>query len=138
MKQLFFGKVVDGKLKLTRRTEFQELLNLYEGKEIEVSVDKKRNTRSVSQNSYLWGVVIPVVQDGLKGMGMKATKEETHELLKMKFLQKELVNELTGEIMRYVGSTTELSKSEFMDYISEIQQFCSEFLNVYLPSPNEE
>ena len=35
-------------------------------------------------------------------------------------------------------STAELTTTQMMDYVSEIQQFAAEYLNVIIPDPNEQ
>ena len=138
MKQIFFGKTVNGVPKISRRNEMQEALLAFEGKEFQITIEKKKKSRSLNQNSYWWGVVIPMVREGLKELGMKLSKEETHELLKAKFLQKEIINENTGEIFKYVAGSSELTTSGFMDFIAEVQQFASEYLSINIPAPNEQ
>lgn len=102
---------------------------------IEISgADKRSNP----QNRYYWGLVIPIIQKGIKDMGTELTKEETHEWLKSKFNLSDLINPTTGECISIPLSTTRLNKEGFSEYISKIQQFASEFLNIYVPDPNEQ
>ena len=63
---------------------------------------------------------------------------DIHEIMKYKFLLSEAVNEKTGEIYKYVKSTTELTTIEMMDYMTSIQKFASEDLQIVLPEPNEQ
>lgn len=99
---------------------------------------EKANQRSLPQNSFYWGIVIPFVQDGLKHLGHDITKEETHEFLKSKFNYYEIVNENTGECVSIPKSTKRLSKIEFGEYIAKIQQFAAEFLNIVIPDANQQ
>lgn len=138
MKYQFLAKVKDGGLKVSRRSDFVDVLNSFEGKDIVITIDKKKNERSLQQNAYYWGVLIPIVQAALKDAGMKMSKEETHELLKFKFLQVEKVNESTGEILKFLGSSAELTTTGFMEFIADIQQWSAEYLNTQIPSPNEQ
>ena len=138
MRHLFYGNVKNGKLKVVRRGEMEEIINSYEGKKIIVSIELFKNSRSVLQNNYYWGVVVPMVRQGVLDMGMKMNKEEIHEMLKLRFLKKEKVNEDTGEIFPYIGSTTEMTKMQFMEYIQDIQQWSATYLNVVIPSPGEQ
>lgn len=94
------------------------------------------NQRSNQQNRYYFGLVIPLIQQGIKHLGTDITKEECHEFLKSKFNSQELVNEETGEFIQIPRSTTALNKEQFGEYISRIQQFASEFLNVAIPDPS--
>ena len=135
MKQIFFGKTVNGVPKISRRNEMQEALLAFEGKEFQITLEKKKKSRSLNQNGYYHAVVVPMVRQGLIDIGTKLTREETHEILKMKFLKKEVVLEETGEILNYTGSSAELTTTQFMDYIAEIQQWAAEFLNIVIPDP---
>lgn len=135
MKFVFHGKTINGKPKISRRSELDEVLQSFEGKDFTLTIEKKKKSRSLSQNGYYHAVVVPLIRQGLIDIGTKLTREETHEILKMKFLKKEIVNESTGEILTYTGSTAELTTVQFMDFISEVQQWSSEFLNVVIPDP---
>lgn len=138
MKFIFYGKTIDGKPKIARRSELEEVLQSFDGKEFQITIEKKKKSRSLNQNAYYWGVVIPSVRAGLHDLGMKLSRQEVHELLKLKFLKKEIINEKTGEVFEYIGGSSELTTSEFMDFIADIQQFASEYLNIVIPSPNEQ
>lgn len=94
------------------------------------------NKRSDSQNRYYFGIVIPLVQEGIKHLGHQLTKDETHDFLKARFHSQELVNEDTSEVIHIPRSTTIMNKEAFSNYIEQIQIFASEFLNVVIPDPN--
>lgn len=111
-----------------------EAFNLPDGSyELKIT---KRSKRSLNQNRYYWGICVKMVHDGLKDLGHEVTLEETHDFLKAKFNYNEIVNESTGEVVSIPKSTTELSKTDFMEYIEKIQRFAAEFLNVVIPDPN--
>jgi hypothetical protein len=77
------------------------------------------------------------VQEGLKGVGIEMSKEQTHEMLKYKFIKREFITS-DGDILQIIGSTTELSTKEFNEYIESIQIWSAEYLNVNIPDPNEQ
>lgn len=93
------------------------------------------NKRTDPQNRYYWGLVVPIIQKGIKDLGTDLTKEETHEFLKARFNISDLVNEQTGEAISIPLSTTRLNKEQFGEYIEKIQQFAAEFLSVEIPDP---
>lgn len=93
------------------------------------------NKRSNQQNRYYFGLVVPLVQQGIKDLGTELTKEETHEFLKARFNLSDLTNKETGESISIPISTTRLNKEQFGEYIEKIQRFASEFLNVVIPDP---
>ena len=66
------------------------------------------------------------------------TSDEIHSIMKSKFLNTEKVDEKTGVIYPYIRSTTELTTIEMIDYMTSIQKFASEDLQIVLPQPNEQ
>jgi hypothetical protein len=63
---------------------------------------------------------------------------DVKELLKLKFLKVPIfVNEETGEITEKIKNTSELSTTEFMEFVANIQKFSAENLEVNIPNPNE-
>ena len=138
MKLIFLGKVVDGRLKIVRESDFKEAVRSFDGKEVQIVIEKKKKARSLLQNAYYFAVCIPMVREGLKDTGWKLSKEDTHEFLKDKFLFKEVVNENTGELKNIKIGSSELTTVQFMDYIADIQQFASEYLSINIPEPGEQ
>lgn len=128
----YFGNVTDGRLKIRDKAGFEKYILQYEGKDVTIEVRRKKAKRSVEQNR-LWWVYMNILSDEIG-----YTKNEIHEICKYKFLQREKVDEKSGEIFKYVGSTTELNKSEFSDLVSELQQWSAETFNIVLPSPGEQ
>ena len=137
MKDLkYFGKVDDGKLTIFQRNDMVSgLQNLGSGF-VEIII-RLAGKRSSPQNRYYWGAMLPIVKEGLKGVGIEMSKEQTHELLKYKFLKREFITS-DGDILQSIGSTTELSTKEFNEYIESIQIWSAEYLNVNIPDPNEQ
>jgi hypothetical protein len=93
--------------------------------------------RSIMQNGYYWGCIIPAIQSGLYDLGHEMDKEEIHDWLKGKFNYVEVINKGTGEYERVPISTTKLTKLEFCEYIEKIQRFAAEFLGVVIPDPGQ-
>ena len=140
MKLEYWGEVNEnGILRITNRKKLDsDLAKYFTGKHVEITIQKRRKKRSLPQNSYYWGIVVPIVQQGFIDLGNECSKEDVHEFLKAKFNYKEIVNEKTGEIISFPQSTASITTSQFMDYIAEIQRFGSEFLSVRIPDPNED
>jgi hypothetical protein len=137
MKDLkYFGKVDDGKLTIFQRNDMVSgLQNLGSGF-VEIII-RLAGKRSSPQNRYYWGAMLPIVKDGLKELGIDMSKEQTHEMLKYKFIKREFITS-NGDILQIIGSTTELSTKEFNEYIESIQIWSAEYLNVNIPDPNEQ
>lgn len=143
MKLRYFGKVENGKLKITNRKGMLSDLQCFEGKSVELTLSRRRNTRSNQQNAYMWGCVIPIVRQGLIDAGWEREKvnsaEVVHELLKDMFCpREEVVNENTGEVMRLPSTTTNITTTQMMEYIADIQRWGAEFLGIQIPDPNEQ
>jgi hypothetical protein len=125
---------------LTRNTNLiKDAIQTFEGKQIVIKIEKAKKKRSTQQNRFYYGVIIPIVQNCLKDAGHIMTNESTHDLIKLKFLKEALfVNEETGEVIERIKSTTELSTSQFMDLLAEINNFTFEYFGVTLPSPTDD
>jgi len=125
---------------LTRnRNLIKDAIVSFEGKQVVIKIEKFKKKRSTQQNRFYYGVIIPIVQNCLKEAGHIMTNESTHDLIKLKFLKEPLfVNEETGEVIERIKSTTELSTSQFMDLLAEINNFTFEYFGVTLPSPNDD
>ncbi len=136
----FQGKVdKDGVLRIVNRVYFDRFLKeeLAE-KEVTIEVKRKTRKRSNSQNAYYHSCVIPILRGAFKDIGHNLSNEEVHLFLKTKFLKSSIANE-SGEFLgEKIGSTADLTTTQFMEYIMEIQKFAAESLDVQVPSPNEQ
>lgn len=111
----------------------------FEGKDCMFTLEPIKKHRSNQHNRYYHGIVVPIIKRCLKDAGYIMSNDSVHEMLKLKFLKETVfVNESTGEVIERIKSTTELSTSQFMDYISEIRLFSLEYFNTDIPEPNEE
>ena len=139
IKLTYTGRVGGDRIIIHRRKEMEEMIiHHFAGHEIELTIQRKRKRRSLMQNAYYYGVIIPIVCKGLNNAGYKVGTCETHEFLKSMFNRKDLVNEATGEILQTVGSTAAMSTVDMMDYFESITQWTAEYLNIEIPAPNEQ
>ena len=139
MKIEFFVNVDDGRLHIYNRNAFVSLLKNFDGKEIKITIERKKKTRSNQQNRYYWGCIIPAIQQGLfETQGEWISIYEVHEFLKQNFNYKEIVNDKTGEVLRLGITTTDKSALEFEEYMDKCRQFADEYLNIIIPLPNEQ
>lgn len=104
-----------------------------------VSVKRKTKHRSLKQNAYLWGVVLPYAASAMtEAWGETFDADGAHEYLKREFLSRPVVNRSTGEIVGHrTGSTAELTTERFAEYIDTVCKWCAEYLGVEIPEPNE-
>lgn len=100
---------------------------------------KPYKRRSLNQNGYWWGCLVPLVKQGLNDAGWNdiRTNEDAHEYLKSIFVKKSIVNFNTGEVATFTGSTTELNTTEFAKLVDDVIQWAVEFLGIQIPYPGE-
>lgn len=111
----------------------------FEGKEIEITIKRKYKQRSLPQNAFYWGVIIPMFQELInEHWGEIKSSEEIHEILKSQCNYTEKINQQTGEITKIPQSTTELTTAGWLEYEQKIRQFAMDFFNATLPEPNEQ
>ena len=99
-----------------------------------VTVEEAKPKRSDPQNRYLWGVVYPAILSAGKLEGWSAN--DLHEYLLGEHFGWELVEGFGRKRQRPIRRSSKLSKLEFVDYVSFIQQRMSEH-GIYVPDPNE-
>lgn len=99
---------------------------------------KATKIRTVQQNRYWWGYVVPTCRQGLNFMGFDdiKTDQQCHDLLKGLFFKKSVVNVNTGEVIEFAGSSAECSTVEFADRIAEVQKWAAEYLSIVILDPN--
>lgn len=115
----------------------EEIKTLDESKEYTITIKKKQKTRSNGQNRYYFGVVLPLILRGLRNAGFEVySKEDAHDIVKVKFLKTDIMND-SGEFISTFKSTKDMTTQEFKEFIDNLQYWSSEYLNVYIPSPNE-
>ena len=128
--------VKSGKLYIRNRRQFdQQIGQMKEGWQLEVSVKRLRATRSLAQNAFYWGVVVEVISEHTG-----YTPEEVHEFLKAMFIPKRLaVTDGNGEIKGEVvigGSTRKMNKLEFGEFMESIKRWAATELDVFIPDPD--
>ena len=111
----------------------------FEGKEVVITIDRLKKKRSNNQNSYYWGVLVPITQRAIfDSWGEVWSIDKTHEYLKENFCFREKVNEDTGQVIKLPKSTTENTTTEMEVYHLEIRKHLLEWFNVDAPEPNQE
>jgi hypothetical protein len=128
MNPIHSGKVEKGKLILNNPNRYLVHLVGFEGKDVELVLRKKKSQRSLNQNAWYFGVIIEVLREHLG-----YDKDEIHEALKNKFASK--TDERTGLVI--VESTARMDTKRFGEYCEQIQRWAAEFLQVYIPDPNQ-
>ncbi len=139
MKRIQINSSVKDGVLVTNRKHIADVIKIFEGANIIISIEKRKKKRSNNQNAFYHAVVIPIMMDAFKdAWGEYYSSVEVHEALKAKYCFKEQVNENTGEILQIPSSTTNLSTIEWEEYINKIRAFAFEWFNVTIPMPNEQ
>lgn len=94
----------------------------------DISIKKKRWTRSISQNSLYWLWLTCIEQE------TGNDRDDLHDYFKAKFLGFEDVKILDSIVTRVV-STTQKDTLQFKNYLDKIQMFASVELGIALPDP---
>ena len=125
---IFRGQVMQGKIVFDEGDveRMAQAVKGLEGKRIEVKLGKERKKRSVSQNAWYWGCIIPMIQEAA---GLD-TAEETHEALKIHFLS---IN--TGKLQT-VRSTADLSTDEMAEYCEACRRLGATMFGIDIPDPS--
>ena len=126
MNPIFRATVQKGKVVFHNVDLFNGFLISLEGKDVDVTVKKKKKTRSNPQNAFYWGVVIKLLCETTG-----YNDDEMHNALKMLFLQDR------SRKIPTLRSTTTLSTMEFEDYLEKIRIWASTELSCNIPLPNE-
>jgi hypothetical protein len=105
------------------------LAKLPEGEEIRLRVMRKERTRSVKQNAWYWGCILPIFAEHTGH-----TVEEIHEIMKRLFLQRKIVS-YRGREIPMPGSTSNLSVQEFSEYCERVRAEAAS-LGLNIPDPD--
>ena len=94
MKARYHGEVNDeGTLYLFNRNGFREILKNFAGKRVTLTLEtRKADPKTWEQIKYYRGCFLPMVQEGLQGVGYIMSLEDVHEFLLHRFATVDLVN----------------------------------------------
>lgn len=130
------GRVTDGKLTVNQ-TRLRAALAAMRDGEVVLTIQRKRPSRTVTQNAYYWGVVLKTIADET-GQDI----ESVHEFLKRECNAQhvEMTNKTTGEQFDawIGGSTASLNVNDFYDYVERCRVWAATFLGLEIPDPDTE
>lgn len=121
------GKIHNGKMVWTEfglRLWNQQVAAL-EGQEVEVIIRKKKNKRTLDQNAWYWGCILPLMAEAF---GYDSA-EEVHEALKWRLLKTH-----EDHPMPSVRSTAKMTTKEFSEYVERVRQLSAE-MGLDIPDP---
>jgi len=132
--------ISNGIFKRNRNLVLQAIQS-FNDKDVIISFSKPKKSRSNNQNRFYWGVVLPLVQSGLvDATGELRSVDNIHYkiLLPLFAPTNEMINKDTGESLNERLTSSEMTTTQFCEYILEVQKWGAEFLGIDIPSPNEE
>jgi len=93
--------------------------------------------RTLDQNDYYWGVVMPICLSGMIDAGWEGIRDtkELHELYKSWFTRQTVVNKFTGTQETIPASTRGMTTKEFSAFVDMVRDYAEEYLNVNIPEP---
>jgi len=127
-----------GHFAIDRQAEFRAALKAFAGQEVVVTVEPRYGKRSLAQNSWLWGVALPLIADHC-GYDHHEHERLHYDLLAVRFGTITLEPELPGAPARVVPSRTssQLNKREFTEYMDWLARYAADTLGVVIPLPDE-
>jgi hypothetical protein len=132
--------IVNGIFKRNRNLVLNAIKS-FNDKDVVITFSKPKKNRSNNQNRYYWGLVLPLIQKGLlDATGELRSNDNIHYniLLPLFAPTNEIINIDTGECINERLTSSEMTTTQFCEYILEIQKWAAEFLGIDIPSPNEE
>jgi hypothetical protein len=130
--------VLNGSFK-RNSNRIREVIRALEGKTLTLTFKVHRKERSIQQNRYYWGVIIPIwsklIQDE---WGEFYNAKDTHEFLKYNCNYEEKIVEETGEILRVSKSTKENTTVDQEEFHERARRLAMEIFNCEIPLPNEQ
>jgi hypothetical protein len=132
--------IVNGLFKRNRNLVLNAIKS-FNDKDVVITFTKPKKNRSNNQNRYYWGLVLPLIQNGLlDATGELRSYDNIHYkiLLPLFAPTNEIINKETGECIVERLTSSDLTTTQFCEYILEIQKWAAEFLGIDIPSPNEE
>jgi hypothetical protein len=134
-----------GILKVSHRDKFDTGIKTMAGKRVMVTVKTLYNKRSLLQNGYYWGVLVLIARQAMNeewgtpdGEPLSIDSDQVHEILKTECNSREIVNKKTGEVSKVGQSTKALTTIEFEMYQERCRVWIQEYLDAYVPLPNEQ
>lgn len=104
-----------------------------------LTIEKYHKNKSNQQLGYLFAGVYPLVLKALNDAGWEFTSiEEIDEFCKSMFSAREVLNRNTGEILDVPGLKRNMTTTEMMTYVNSIRDWAAEYLNVYIPEPEQQ
>src|SRR3990167_10631517 len=104
---LFWAKIQNGELKWRDISRLRDYLRSFkDGQEVEISIRKFKKNRTLNQNAYWHGVIVPLLS-----AHTGFTNDEVCEVLRKKFLSYQKAGR-DKKLYRFTRSTADLTTAE--------------------------
>lgn len=112
----------------------EELMQGNPNVDVELSIVRTDNKKSLQQLRYFYGVILPVIKQALEDLqGETLTKEEVIMFLKDKFFYEEV--EIGGHFVKLPMSFAKSTKEDVTKFIKSVLDFANSVLQTHIPEP---
>lgn len=97
---------------------------------------RKPKKRTISQNDYYWGVVLPLCLAAMIKEGWEIySTDDLHELFKSWFAGRKAINRYTAETVTFPASSKAMTTTEFSAFVDKVRDYADEYLGIQIPEP---
>ena len=113
--------------------QFFENCKYYEGKKVDILIERHKDKRSNPQNRYWWGVMLKHIQEFMNELGHDHSVQDWHDYYVNKgyFGYKDIMN------IRVPKGSSESTTLEFNEAVEKIRREWAE-RGLAIPDPNQE
>lgn len=136
-KQTFLAVVRDGKIPDYIRRQIADFIGALDGRMVRVTVEEAKKTRSLAQNDFYWGFVIPPIRQMFEDAGTSCSPDDVHCFLKEHVMGMTKVIILPDGTRRAIVETsTKLTTAEWETNIDKVRAWAAQW-GVQVPFPND-
>lgn len=129
---------VNGHLPPVTQKQIDNICARMEGRKLALSIREHKLKRSLQQNAFHFGVVVPMVRQMFLDEGNNITQDETHAFIKQHVWRHvKHIRLPDGQLMEVPETSTKLTTSEWEQNIEKTRAWAAEF-GLEIPLPNEE
>lgn len=138
MKQPYFDvQVQNGRVQQATLDTIRTLLATLNGKRVRISIAEIKRQRSLNQNNFWWGVVVPILQEIFEEHGNECDPESVHHYaVEHIWNWTKVIVDPAGVRRKIVLSSTALDTAQWEDNITKTRAWCAQF-GRQVPLPNE-
>lgn len=101
-----------------------------------IDVKRKQKKRTLNQNDYYWGVVLPACLVGMINEGWEIFgTDNLHELYKSWFAGRKAINRYTSEVVTFPASSKSMTTTEFSAFVDKVREYAQDYLGITIPDP---